>query len=140
MPLSVLRAATAAVPLLRRSPLPAAAAAVAAWHSAYLGLLTVCKRITMGDHRPMNAPPSPSRSRPRIRTPPSASSVSAGSDLSPTPPQRYAIRHVPQSPVIIDGSRMNPSQRPRRPRRKAEEVERLYKCTWEGCEKSYGTL
>jgi len=30
--------------------------------------------------------------------------------------------------------------RMRRPRRRADEVERLYKCTWNGCEKSYGTL
>lgn len=30
--------------------------------------------------------------------------------------------------------------RTRRPRRRADEVERLYKCTWNGCEKSYGTL
>ncbi|PVG04708.1 hypothetical protein CPB86DRAFT_660192, partial [Serendipita vermifera] len=28
----------------------------------------------------------------------------------------------------------------RRPRRRADEVERLYRCTWNGCEKSYGTL
>jgi hypothetical protein len=31
-------------------------------------------------------------------------------------------------------------QRMRRPRRRADEVERLYKCIWNGCEKSYGTL
>jgi hypothetical protein len=30
--------------------------------------------------------------------------------------------------------------RTRRPRRRADEVERLYRCTWNGCEKSYGTL
>lgn len=32
------------------------------------------------------------------------------------------------------------NQRMRRPRRRADEVERLYKCIWNGCEKSYGTL
>jgi transcription factor CON7 len=38
------------------------------------------------------------------------------------------------------GSMSMPAHRTRRPRRRADEVERLYKCTWNGCEKSYGTL
>jgi hypothetical protein len=29
---------------------------------------------------------------------------------------------------------------PQRPRRRYEEIERLYKCGWDGCEKAYGTL
>jgi hypothetical protein len=28
----------------------------------------------------------------------------------------------------------------KRPRRRYDEIERLYKCGWSGCEKSYGTL
>ncbi|KAH6667326.1 hypothetical protein B0J14DRAFT_435199, partial [Halenospora varia] len=28
----------------------------------------------------------------------------------------------------------------RRPRRRYEEIERLYKCVWMGCDKAYGTL
>ncbi|KZT50509.1 hypothetical protein CALCODRAFT_444511, partial [Calocera cornea HHB12733] len=28
----------------------------------------------------------------------------------------------------------------KRPRRKAEEIERIYECGFEGCNKSYGTL
>ena len=127
-------ATAAAVPSSVAPPFPAAA-----WHSAHLGLLTEYKRIKMGDHCPGNASSSskPSPSRPRVRTPPS----SADSDSSPKPPPRYAIRHVPQSSILItDGTRLNPSQRARRPRRKADQVERLYRCTWEGCEKSYGTL
>jgi len=38
------------------------------------------------------------------------------------------------------GSVSMTAHRTRRPRRRADEVERLYKCTWNGCEKSYGTL
>ncbi|KAI9299680.1 hypothetical protein BJ944DRAFT_140197, partial [Cunninghamella echinulata] len=28
----------------------------------------------------------------------------------------------------------------KRPRRRYDEIERLYHCTWPGCKKSYGTL
>jgi hypothetical protein len=42
--------------------------------------------------------------------------------------------------VSVLGSMSMPTHRTRRPRRRADEVERLYKCTWNGCEKSYGTL
>lgn len=28
----------------------------------------------------------------------------------------------------------------KRPRRKADEIERLYSCNWDGCSKAYGTL
>ncbi|PKS13233.1 hypothetical protein jhhlp_000004 [Lomentospora prolificans] len=33
-----------------------------------------------------------------------------------------------------------PSQQHKRPRRRYEEIERMYKCGWNGCEKAYGTL
>ncbi|KAI9281437.1 hypothetical protein BC943DRAFT_282467 [Umbelopsis sp. AD052] len=29
---------------------------------------------------------------------------------------------------------------PKRPRRRYDEIERLYHCNWQGCNKSYGTL
>ncbi|KAF2147828.1 hypothetical protein K461DRAFT_72972 [Myriangium duriaei CBS 260.36] len=32
------------------------------------------------------------------------------------------------------------SQQHKRPRRRFEEIERMYKCGWQGCEKAYGTL
>lgn len=32
------------------------------------------------------------------------------------------------------------SQQHKRPRRRYEEIERMYKCGWNGCEKAYGTL
>jgi len=38
------------------------------------------------------------------------------------------------------GSRRNDSTYVKRPRRRAEEVERLYTCSWPGCDKSYGAL
>lgn len=32
------------------------------------------------------------------------------------------------------------TQQHKRPRRRYEEIERMYKCGWNGCEKAYGTL
>lgn len=32
------------------------------------------------------------------------------------------------------------AQQHKRPRRRFEEIERMYKCGWHGCEKAYGTL
>ena len=32
------------------------------------------------------------------------------------------------------------AQQHKRPRRRYEEIERMYKCGWGGCEKAYGTL
>ena len=32
------------------------------------------------------------------------------------------------------------AQQHKRPRRRYEEIERMYKCGWQGCEKAYGTL
>ena len=32
------------------------------------------------------------------------------------------------------------AQQHKRPRRRFEEIERMYKCGWNGCEKAYGTL
>jgi hypothetical protein len=32
------------------------------------------------------------------------------------------------------------AQQHKRPRRRYEEIERMYKCGWHGCEKAYGTL
>lgn len=37
--------------------------------------------------------------------------------------------------VPIPGAQQN-----KRPRRRYEEIERMYKCGWNGCEKAYGTL
>ncbi|KAF8250857.1 hypothetical protein K440DRAFT_506673, partial [Wilcoxina mikolae CBS 423.85] len=37
--------------------------------------------------------------------------------------------------VPIPGATQN-----KRPRRRYEEIERMYKCGWNGCEKAYGTL
>ncbi|KKY31499.1 putative transcriptional regulator [Diaporthe ampelina] len=41
----------------------------------------------------------------------------------------------PTSFVPIPGA-----QQHKRPRRRYEEIERMYKCGWNGCEKAYGTL
>jgi hypothetical protein len=46
-------------------------------------------------------------------------------------------------PSMMQGSRKavkGESEYVKRPRRRAEEVERLYSCTWPGCDKSYGAL
>ena len=67
------------------------------------------------------------------------------------PVASIAPHEMHNNPSPTSGTRpsmMNQSQKPRhgdseytkRPRRRAEEVERLYACTWEGCDKAYGAL
>ncbi|EHY60015.1 hypothetical protein HRR83_006376 [Exophiala dermatitidis] len=53
------------------------------------------------------------------------------------PPQTSAASRTGQvySFVPIPGA-----QQHKRPRRRYEEIERMYKCGWNGCEKAYGTL
>ena len=52
------------------------------------------------------------------------SSSSSGTD----PPKVYSFVPIPGA------------QQHKRPRRRYEEIERMYKCGWNGCEKAYGTL
>lgn len=112
---------------------------------------------------PTTMKPSPSRGRSRSRSPssgPSAdgtpSSPSSRASESPNMGVRHhednsrsgdlVLHHTTNGSgstsanVSVLGSVSVPAHRTRRPRRRADEVERLYKCTWNGCEKSYGTL
>lgn len=52
----------------------------------------------------------------------------------PGPPGQQHLNQV-YSFVPIPGA-----QQHKRPRRRYEEIERMYKCGWNGCEKAYGTL
>ncbi|KIW24853.1 uncharacterized protein PV07_10541 [Cladophialophora immunda] len=52
----------------------------------------------------------------------------------PGPSPTSATSQTPQRFVFV------PNEQPKRPRRKPEEIERLYKCGWNGCEKAYGNL
>ncbi|KAI1486158.1 hypothetical protein F5X96DRAFT_673929 [Biscogniauxia mediterranea] len=52
----------------------------------------------------------------------------------PGRPTQYGAQQV-YSFVPIPGA-----QQHKRPRRRYEEIERMYKCGWNGCEKAYGTL
>ncbi|KAI0104134.1 hypothetical protein GGR51DRAFT_572827 [Nemania sp. FL0031] len=52
----------------------------------------------------------------------------------PGRPAQYGVQQV-YSFVPIPGA-----QQHKRPRRRYEEIERMYKCGWNGCEKAYGTL
>ncbi|KAJ6059753.1 hypothetical protein N7444_003392 [Penicillium canescens] len=56
----------------------------------------------------------------------SASPVAA--TAGPRPGQVYSFVPIPGA------------QQHKRPRRRYEEIERMYKCGWQGCEKAYGTL
>ncbi|KAJ6099946.1 hypothetical protein N7467_001481 [Penicillium canescens] len=56
----------------------------------------------------------------------SASPVTA--TAGPRPGQVYSFVPIPGA------------QQHKRPRRRYEEIERMYKCGWQGCEKAYGTL
>ncbi|KAI0127804.1 putative transcriptional regulator [Xylariales sp. AK1849] len=58
--------------------------------------------------------------------------VFPGTPTSGAPPGRPAQVY---SFVPIPGA-----QQHKRPRRRYEEIERMYKCGWQGCEKAYGTL
>ncbi|KAJ4292120.1 hypothetical protein N0V88_005747 [Collariella sp. IMI 366227] len=51
------------------------------------------------------------------------------------PPPAQGRPHQVYSFVPIPGA-----QQHKRPRRRYEEIERMYKCGWQGCEKAYGTL
>ena len=70
---------------------------------------------------------------PATTVPPRPGQVSSASDTKPyNPPNRtYQV----YSFVPIPGA-----QQHKRPRRRYEEIERMYKCGYQGCEKAYGTL
>ncbi|KAI5292919.1 hypothetical protein KEM52_005967 [Ascosphaera acerosa] len=59
------------------------------------------------------------------------------SQMSTAPPRPGQTHYFSQvySFVPIPGT-----QQHKRPRRRYEEIERIYKCGWHGCEKAYGTL
>ncbi|WPH02786.1 zinc finger protein [Acrodontium crateriforme] len=70
---------------------------------------------------------------------PAASSGAAAPNMMaahiPRPPQGGHPLSTVYSFVPIPGA-----QQHKRPRRRYEEIERMYKCGWNGCEKAYGTL
>ncbi|EGD95147.1 C2H2 transcription factor [Trichophyton tonsurans CBS 112818] len=61
-------------------------------------------------------------------SPASVSSASPAATAGPRPGQVFSFVPIPGS------------QQHKRPRRRYEEIERMYKCGWNGCEKAYGTL
>ncbi|KAH8998272.1 hypothetical protein EDB86DRAFT_827411 [Lactarius hatsudake] len=79
--------------------------------------------------------PSPPRTPSSPRTPPSPSILPP---RTPSPQQRMAPApsvSKQYSFVSLPGSAVK-----KRPRRRYDEIERLYNCSWAGCTKSYGTL
>jgi len=63
------------------------------------------------------------------------SSGSSAATAGPRPGQNPHPLSQVYSFVPIPGA-----QQHKRPRRRYEEIERMYKCGWNGCEKAYGTL
>ncbi|KAI9820267.1 MAG: hypothetical protein M1827_005889 [Pycnora praestabilis] len=63
------------------------------------------------------------------------SSASSAATAGPRPGQQSHPLSQVYSFVPIPGA-----QQHKRPRRRYEEIERMYKCGWNGCEKAYGTL
>ncbi|KAJ4424112.1 hypothetical protein N0V82_001160 [Gnomoniopsis sp. IMI 355080] len=66
-----------------------------------------------------------------------------------TPNHHGVFQHQQTTPTAARGGHGNQvfsfvpipgSQQHKRPRRRYEEIERMYKCGWNGCEKAYGTL
>lgn len=74
------------------------------------------------------APPMVSTARPVV--PQKHNRKRAGDPPTPGHPLSQVYSFVP-----IPGATQN-----KRPRRRYEEIERMYKCGWNGCEKAYGTL
>ncbi|KIW08162.1 hypothetical protein, variant [Verruconis gallopava] len=80
----------------------------------------------------------------QYQTPPHMGHYGATSSGPPTPSMVSPVQRPPTgghplstvySFVPIPGA-----QQHKRPRRRYEEIERMYKCGWNGCEKAYGTL
>ncbi|KAL8813551.1 MAG: hypothetical protein Q9200_000160 [Gallowayella weberi] len=85
------------------------------------------------------------------------SAVSAGGQAATAGgPRTGQVSRMNRAPSfhVLSGSVQNPhhlsqvysfvpipgAQQHKRPRRRYEEIERMYKCGWQGCEKAYGTL
>ncbi|KAI1985947.1 hypothetical protein LOZ54_004055 [Ophidiomyces ophidiicola] len=72
-----------------------------------------------GQHQGLPGPYSPATT---------VGTASPATTAGPRPGQVYSFVPIPGS------------QQHKRPRRRYEEIERMYKCGWNGCEKAYGTL
>ncbi|KAF2872180.1 C2H2 transcription factor-like protein [Massariosphaeria phaeospora] len=57
----------------------------------------------------------------------------------PGMPYGHPSSSAPPAPAMVSPVQRPPTQH-KRPRRRYEEIERMYKCGWNGCEKAYGTL
>lgn len=88
------------------------------------------------------APQFPPYAHPGVSAPPSGGSLTAARspmNVDKTRRKRNSNEQAPMSQVYsfipIPGA-----QQHKRPRRRYEEIERMYKCGHQGCEKAYGTL
>ncbi|KAK8253775.1 transcriptional regulator [Phyllosticta capitalensis] len=89
----------------------------------------------MYPHGVSSGPPAPSMVSP-VQRPPGVSAKRRASNCSVlTTKQGGHPLSTVYSFVPIPGA-----QQHKRPRRRYEEIERMYKCGWNGCEKAYGTL
>ncbi|KAL7276914.1 hypothetical protein RUND412_000058 [Rhizina undulata] len=74
---------------------------------------------------------------------PAGSPGSVGSPSRPVnKPNRKRLPEAAQHPLsqVYSFVPIPGAQQHKRPRRRYEEIERMYKCGWNGCEKAYGTL
>ena len=72
-----------------------------------------------------------------VQGPPPTSGQRPGQVSAPYP---IATSQPLTSPKVYSFVPIPGSQQHKRPRRRYEEIERMYKCGWNGCEKAYGTL
>ncbi|KAF2761087.1 hypothetical protein EJ05DRAFT_473647 [Pseudovirgaria hyperparasitica] len=79
-------------------------------------------------------PPGPHQISPYGQHPASSAPTTPAMVYAPGHPGGHPLSTV-YSFVPIPGA-----QQHKRPRRRYEEIERMYKCGWNGCEKAYGTL
>ncbi|KAF2743076.1 hypothetical protein M011DRAFT_481036 [Sporormia fimetaria CBS 119925] len=91
------------------------------------------------DQQPYSYPPRPEQWTYGSPMPgyghPGSSGPPASAMVSPVQRGPNQLSHTVYSFVPIPGA-----QQHKRPRRRYEEIERMYKCGWNGCEKAYGTL
>ena len=100
-----------------------------------------------GQPHPHGVPPYSTHS-PSTTVSPASSAATAGARPGPggyqdAAHQRYSHNPQQQSHPLSQVYSFVPipgAQQHKRPRRRYEEIERMYKCGWNGCEKAYGTL
>lgn len=77
---------------------------------------------------------------PGVQGPPQAAAGSRTGQVWATPLASFVQDSPTDGKQVYSFVPIPGAQQHKRPRRRYEEIERMYKCGWNGCEKAYGTL